>query len=137
MRENMPELGTNTHIIPVRVDSTPYADDPVDAPAYYRALGIFLVAWGRFEGHFVSALLTLSALQWDSTETHELPRAWRKRADYWRKAFKTLPQLGPFREEAHALMTDIALAARDRGILVHSMWGRFVRPTSWHLRRSA
>jgi hypothetical protein len=45
MRENMPELGTNTHIIPVRVDPTPYADDPVDAPAYYRALGIFLVAW--------------------------------------------------------------------------------------------
>jgi hypothetical protein len=24
-------------------------------------------------------------------------------------------------------MTDITLAARDRGILVHSMWGRFVQ----------
>jgi hypothetical protein len=123
----MPELGPNTHIIPVRVDPTPYSDDPVDAGAYYYALGVFLVAWGRFEGHFVSTLVTLSALTWDSTEKHELPRAWGKRADYWRKAFKELAQLAPFLDEANALITDIILAARDRGILVHSMWGRFVQ----------
>jgi hypothetical protein len=110
----------------LRVDPTPYADDPPNADAYYRALGLYLVAWGRFEGHFVSALLQLRALGWADIPTEGMPIAWGKRADFWKRAFRELPQLAPIKPDAAALITDIILASRDRGIVVHSMWGGFV-----------
>ena len=61
--------------IRLRADPTPYADDPVGAGRFYRAIGIYLVAWGRFEGHFVSALLMLRAIGWDIVPTADMPIA--------------------------------------------------------------
>ena len=55
-----------------------------------------------------------------------MPNAWRKRADFWVKAFKSLPELAPIVPQAVPLMSDIVIAARDRGIFMHSMWGAFL-----------
>lgn len=121
----MPEP-TNPLLLRLRVDATPYVDDPPNAHVFYQALGLYLVAWGRFEGHFVSALLQLRALAWEALPMRDMPIAWDKRADFWKKAFKTLDALAPMRAQAAPLITDIFLAARDRGILMHSMWGGFV-----------
>ncbi len=114
------------HLIPVRVDPTPYHDDPPNADLFYRVLGLYLVAWGRFEGHFVADLLTLSVLSWGTTPKHELPRAWARRVTFWKEAFKTLPQLAPVKADALALISDIFVASRDRSILFHAMWGGFL-----------
>lgn len=125
----MVDAQSNPWLLRLRVDATPFEDDPPFASRWYQALGLYLVAWGRFEGQFVSALLQLRALGWDAVPMGAMPIAWGKRCDFWKKAFRDLPQLAPIKTDADALIVDIKLAARDRGILVHSMWGNWVPTT--------
>jgi hypothetical protein len=120
------KLPAEHHLLRLRADSTPYTDDPPTAGAYYQAIGVYMVAWGRFEGHFVATLLTLRAMGWDSIPREGMPLAWEKRADFWKKAFRTLPQLAPIQADALALIADVIGAAKSRGVLVHSMWGAFL-----------
>lgn len=113
-------------LLRMRVDPTPWHDDPPTAPIFYQALGVQLVAWARFEGHFVTALVQLIGLVHEIIPLADMPLAWEKRADFWKKAFRALPSLAPVRDDALALITDIVKAARDRGILAHSAWGHFL-----------
>lgn len=110
----------------LRVEATPYDDDPASADDLYHALGVYLVAWGRFEGHFVSHLRTMSVLAWDIESEHELPIAWTRRLRLWKHFLKVLPQLAPIRDAARKLAGEMLVASRDRSTLFHGLWGDFV-----------
>ena len=114
------------HVIRFRADATPYFDDPRNAGEFYRILGMFFVAWGRFETHFVLDLLTITALTWNTAPSHQIPLAWNKRSNIWKKSFRNLPALGEHKDAALGLMTDILLAAKSRNVLTHSGWGAFL-----------
>ncbi len=114
------------HLIRFRGDPTPYFDDPRNAGEFYRVFGMYLVAWGRFETHFLLDLVTITILTWATAPSHQIPLAWSKRSDIWKKAFRNLPALEPHKDTALKLMTDILLAAKDRNVLVHSGWGGFL-----------
>jgi hypothetical protein len=122
----MPELGPERHLLRLRADATPYADDPPNAGTFYQAMGVYLVSWGRFETHFVADLCSITALTWDANPVHQIPLAWNQRSAIWKRAFRTLPELAPQRDAALALMTEILLRAKDRNVIVHSGWGAFL-----------
>ena len=122
----MTEPSDQLLLIKLRVDPTPWPDDPPSAALFYQMLGVQLVAWGRFEGHFVSAMLQVAAIVYDIMPITDFPLAWEKRARLWKAAFRASDALVPIRNDALTLMTDIKLAARDRGILAHARWGQFV-----------
>ena len=45
--------------IRLQLEHTPSPNDPEGAPRFYQALGTFVMAWGRLEGHFLSCLLDM------------------------------------------------------------------------------
>ena len=81
--------------IKMRLEDTPYGDDPDNADELYLAIGRYFVAWSRFEGHFLGCLLTIRTLPHAPFEKSGFPISWKKRADYWRQAFREMPQLQP------------------------------------------
>jgi hypothetical protein len=85
---------------------TPHSSDPPDAHEFYAALGMFTVAWGRFEGHMTGALLQILAMPEASTTDSHLPIlcltiAWKKRAILWKAAFKTTRAVYGARNSVH------------------------------------
>ena len=83
----------------ITIEHTPSPRDPKGVDEFYRALGIFMVAWGRLEGQFVVCLLSLlnlSGAQGLGLGT-KLPMSFDDRATLWRKAFEGIPLLLPLK----------------------------------------
>jgi hypothetical protein len=43
----------------LQLDHTPSPSDPKDARDFYYVLGVFIVAWGRLENHFLHDIITI------------------------------------------------------------------------------
>ena len=115
-------------VIPVQVENTPAATDPVGTDEYYRTLGMTMMALGRLEGQFSVALLTLMNLPGCETLGFVLPIAWKRRAEMWRQAFQRTTELSLsfYRDNALALLIEIMDVMQDRHALSHAIWEGFV-----------
>jgi hypothetical protein len=106
---------------------TPHSSDPPNAIEFYSALGQFMVAWGRFEGHFNGALLQILSLPESASLSRvTLPRTWPERAGLWTEAFNTLPRLQPLQPSAFAFKIRVMGEVEDRHIGAHAVWDEFV-----------
>ena len=109
------------------IEHTPSANDPKGADEFYRALGIFMVAWGRLEGQFVVCLISLLNLcgaQGLGLGT-KLPISFDDRAVVWRKAFDGIPLLLPLKDAAMSFIQELKDLAKDRHTVVHALWEPF------------
>jgi hypothetical protein len=109
----------------IAIEHTPAPTDPKGADEFYKALGIFIVAWGRLEGHFVVCLMTLLNLPGGNELGEQLPMNFDRRATLWRKAFETMTPLQSFRENALAFLAEITDVAKDRNAIAHALWESF------------
>jgi hypothetical protein len=114
-------------MLQITIEHTPSPNDPKGADQFYRALGIFIVAWGRLEGQFVVCLLSLlnlSGAQGLGLGT-KLPMSFDDRAALWRKAFEGIPLLLPLKEAAMIFLQELKDLAEDRHTIVHALWEPF------------
>jgi hypothetical protein len=109
----------------ITAHATPHASDPANASELYAALGMFMVAWGRFEGHFNGALLQILALPEAADIAEALSISWDRRAKFWRKAFTTLPSLQPMQGSAEAFIERVMLELPSRHVVSHAIWDEF------------
>lgn len=120
--------------LPIRPDPTPYKDDPILASRFYQMLGTFIVAWGRYEGHFVSTLFVTTALPGAEAFRCEPPVSWKRRAKLWRAIFTGVPTLQWLSAHAIALLEDTMKSVNDRHIVAHDMWRDFISTSPPTLR---
>jgi hypothetical protein len=118
------EISVEPFLFRLSVEQTPSPNDPEGAADLYKAIGIMVVAWGRLEGHFVAALLTMMAISGDELG-HQLPMNWRARGTMWRKAFETLPYLTAFKPSGLQFLTQVETVALQRHAIVHALWEKF------------
>jgi hypothetical protein len=114
-------------MLQITIEHTPSPRDPKGADEFYRALGIFIVAWGRLEGQFVVCLLSLlnlSGAQGLGLGT-KLPMSFDDRATVWRKAFEGIPLLLPLKGAAMIFLQELKDLAEDRHTVVHALWEPF------------
>jgi hypothetical protein len=116
----------------LQLEHTPSPNDPPGARAFYRALGIMIVAWGRLEGHFLSCILVIMATEATRGLARKTPTAWEERTRIWKDAFRISPALKPHEPAALKFLTEIQDVAKDRHAIVHGLWERFnpISPTS-------
>lgn len=107
------------------VKSTPFIDDPDNAGEYYEALGRAIFLWGRFENGFNMCLMIVRNIPGGDKLMPEFPLAWKRKAQTWRKAFNTLPELAEWKANALRLITDATDTAQERHALFHGDWGEF------------
>jgi hypothetical protein len=111
-------------LIKLNVHATPAPSDPPGADAFYKAIGVMMVAWGRLENHFTTCLLTVMAMMYPRLG-EQLPMRWKDRANTWKKAFDVLPPLIDLRPDALNVLKDMEKVALDRHALVHALWYEF------------
>jgi hypothetical protein len=104
---------------------TPHHTDPANANEFYAALGMLIVAWGRFEGHVIGNLLTVMNCP-ELVPSGPLPFQWEGRKKLWAKAFSVVPALQPHRDRAVRFMNSIIEEVVDRNFVSHSVWDEFV-----------
>ena len=112
-------------MINLRMDDTPWHDDPDSAEALYTWLGITAVAWGRLEGHVVAVLMSIRALPGTFILPGTFPVSCKRKAKTWRTAFQTMPILQPYAALALQNMVDIMFYVQKRHYLSHAMWTGF------------
>jgi hypothetical protein len=112
--------------VTLRLQSTPFAGDPEGADAYYAALGRFIVLWGRFELNFDLTIFTLFMLpEARPMITDEMPKTWKLRSAIWRRLFREIERLAPFRVAAAALVVDARKTVQKRNRIYHSGFQAF------------
>jgi hypothetical protein len=107
---------------------TPSPTDPVGANAYYEAVGMAQVAWGRLEGQLTGCLIMLLQIAFHRRLTSigtNLPQQWKHYETLWTKAFNLIDELRPYQAEANALMLDMVLHKEDRNLVAHGLWRDF------------
>jgi hypothetical protein len=112
-------------LLRLTIEHTPSPNDPKGADEFYRALGIFMVAWGRLEGQFVVCLLSLLNLPSAKGLGTKLPMSFDDRATVWRKAFEGIPLLLPLKQTAMILLQELKDLAEDRHTIIHALWEPF------------
>jgi hypothetical protein len=110
----------------VPIDVTPSSSDPSDAPQFYHALGMAMVAWGRLEGHFVSGLLSIISIDGHKFSGSRLPMKWEKQEKVWAHVFENIEGLKPLKANSDAFLKEMDDLAKDRNLLAHALWGRFL-----------
>jgi hypothetical protein len=116
-----------TGLLRITIEHTPSPNDPEGADEFYRALGIFVVAWGRLEGQFVVCLLSLLNLSTAlglPLET-KLPMGFDDRATVWRKAFAGVSLLQPLKEGAMTILQEMKELSEHRHKVIHALWEPF------------
>jgi hypothetical protein len=110
----------------ITAHATPHQSDPPDAHEFYVMLGMFIVAWGRLEGHIIGAFLRILNLPEAAQFQQPVPLAWEKRLDLWKRAFKTIAALQPHKDRAIAFMKNMHDEAQNRNVAAHAIWDEFV-----------
>jgi hypothetical protein len=113
------------NLIPIRV-WRPDNDDPPGIDDFYRALGHYMVAWGRLDGQVMGILQVITVLLWDKLPNKQLPIAWKWRERRWKEGFGQLTELKPFQQLAMDLFYEIQSRSEERNFLAHATWGHFV-----------
>ena len=114
-------------LLRITAHHTPHQNAPRNAEAFYASIGQFTVAWGRFEGHMIGALLMILNLR--EATGRILPEPWKQRLELWEDAFNTLSSLEPYRDRALTFMKRVKAELDDRHFAAHAVWGDFV-PTA-------
>lgn len=83
----------------IQLEHTPSPTDPKDAKDFYYVLGVFIVAWGRLENHFLHDIITIFNLQGAHRIVRRIPMTFEKRSEFWERAFSELPVLQPHRDD--------------------------------------
>jgi len=109
---------------------TPYRADPRNAEEFYASLGQFTVAWGRFEGHMIGALLMILNLPEANGKKLKLVEPWSQRQKLWEYTFNTFTSLEPYKGRALAFMKRIMTEVEDRHFAAHAIWDDFVLTAS-------
>jgi hypothetical protein len=104
---------------------TPSLNDPPEAPKFYLAVGIAVVAWGRLEGLFLASLMMVIQIAKDKRIGPKLPMRWEKQKSTWNDAFST-PTLSPHKESAAKILAEFDDLSGDRNLVAHSLWERFL-----------
>jgi hypothetical protein len=128
-------MSKDTFTFTANVKSTPWAKEPPGADVFYAALGRVYFLWGRFETHLQMTILGIwnlpEATALNDKFKNEIPVSMKKRAKFWRVAFRELPRLQRYQEAANKLMDEAMEGARRRSILLHSSWGDFESTDPW------
>jgi hypothetical protein len=114
------------HLLRITAHHTPHRSDPPEAHLFYAALGKFVVAWGRFEGHFTGALLQILALPNAHAISRKLPISWEGRAEVWRESFARMSSLALFRAQALSFVDIVMAEVGSRHLGAHAIWDEFV-----------
>jgi hypothetical protein len=112
-------------VIRYQLEHTPSPNDPEDAPRFYQALGIFVMAWGRLEAHFLACILDMI-----QTPRLQLSQKFPHNSDYikiWDDAFTKLP-LRDHQTEALEFSIRLSLLGDKRSKIIHGHWEPFNRP---------
>jgi hypothetical protein len=104
---------------------TPSPNDPPEAPKFYLALGIAVVAWGRLEGLFLANLMMVIQIGKDKGIGPKLPMKWEKQKCTRNHAFDA-PLLLPHKETATKIIAEFDDLSGDRTLIAHSLWERFI-----------
>lgn len=113
-------------VVRITAHATPHDSDPANANELYAALGMLIVAWGRFEGHFNGALIQILSLPEAANIAEALPISWKRRAKLWRTAFRTLSSLQSMQGAAEAYIERVMLEIQSRHVVSHAIWDAFV-----------
>ncbi len=131
---------SSSYILVIPSDNTPSQSDPYGAEQYYEAVGLLVVAWGRFESHFLVTCINILSLPEataieDKLNNKWLPDTWVERAQYWRAAFDVLPSLQTLNTDAHQLMDEILEKSSECEGVGHGLWRDFssVEPLSMEI----
>jgi hypothetical protein len=116
----------STTLLRITAHATPHQSDPPDAREFYAALGMFVVAWCRLEGHLTGNLLTIMNFPELADGLVPLPLRWDKRFDLWKRAFDKVPALQPYKLRAVAFMKSLVAEAEDRNFAAHAIWDEFI-----------
>jgi plasmid stabilization system protein ParE len=121
---------SSSYILIIPSENTPSHDDPCEADRYYKAVGLLVVAWGRFGSHFLLTCINILSLPEAAVIEHKLqkrwlPDAWPDRAEYWRAAFDQIPSLQSFKEGANQLMDGILTKVSEYELVGHGLWKDF------------
>jgi hypothetical protein len=111
------------YLLTTFVEPVPSPSDPPDAPEFYRALGVAVVAWGRLEGHFT--LITIALLNLGPRKPKKFPMKWEGQVAVWREALSAIPELGQLRGPAEQFLSKMGALAELRHLIVHSNWDAF------------
>jgi hypothetical protein len=88
-------------------------------------LGVFIVAWGRLENHFLHDIINIFNLQGAHRIVKRIPMTFEKRSEFWERAFSELAVLQPRRDDAMTFLDAMKDLATDRHFIFHCQWGRF------------
>ncbi len=121
---------SSSYILVIPSENTPSHNDPYGAEVYYEAIGLLVVAWGRFESHFLVTCINILSLPEataidDMLRNKWLPDAWVERAHYWRAAFSFLPSLQAYSEEANQLIDELLKTISECEGLGRGLWRDF------------
>jgi hypothetical protein len=114
-------------LLRITAHHTPHASDPPNAYEFYAVLGMFTVAWGRFEGHLTGCMLQILNLPEALAKSPEAtPMSWSKKSKFWKDSFKSFGTLAPKRDTALTFMTRVMEEVKDRNFGAHAIWDEFV-----------
>lgn len=121
---------SSSYILVIPSDNTPSQNDPYGAEQYYESVGLLVVAWGRFESHFLVTCINILSLPEATVIEHKLdnkwlPDTWVDRAHYWRAAFDILPSLQAFSADANQLIDEILQRSSECEGVGHGLWRDF------------
>jgi hypothetical protein len=117
-------------VLRIPAHQTPHHADPQNAKEFYASLGQFTVAWGRFEGHMIGALLVILNLPEANVKKLKLVEPWTEREKLWNNAFNTFSALEPYKDRALAFMKRIMIEVNNRHFAAHAIWDDFVLTAS-------
>jgi hypothetical protein len=121
----MPNSALPQSRLQLHLELTPSPNDPKDAPQFYRALGVAVVALARLENHFLGCVINILGLPETAHLARRFPLALADRLKIWNKAFEISMALNPVKIVSLAFAEQLAFLAEDRKNIVHGHWGPF------------
>ena len=103
--------------------------------AFYRALGRNVIMWGRLEACITSTILwTVHHAQATIPPPDEMPIAFKRRIEVWKKVFKNEALVAPaHKDRALKFAAEALLLSKKRNAIMHASIGRY----SWELEGSS
>jgi hypothetical protein len=112
-------------LLQFQFEFTPSPNDPKGASDFYWALGTAMVAIGRLENHFLSAVINILGLPETAHLARRFPMAFSKRKEIWDEAFASSTVLRPMQAAAAAFVTQLDDLSEDRRVIAHGQWDVF------------
>lgn len=100
--------------------------DSEEERAFHRALGRNVILWGRLEACITGTLLNiLHDAQTAFPAPPEMPMAFTKRIELWKRLFKSEETVSVHKARALKFANDALALSKRRNALIHATVGRF------------